>query len=515
MDRSGAARLVAALALGWAAAGPALAEFVTLRTRDGSVAITGQLAGFADGTYTLSTNIGMVTLSSEMVDCIGESCPALPEDLGFRLAGSRALADRLVPGLVAAFAAGRGGGASWRTPEGGTAYALSEDAEEGDGGAVIVPGASADGLAELASGTADLAMASRRATGAEAKAFAARTGGALREFGQEHTVALDGLVLSVHPSSALLSIGPEEAARVLSGEIGDWADLGRVTGPVTVYAAAPGSGSREMAEDLLLGPLGLSLTAGAVVLEDDEAVAEALGSDPDGLAVTGFARQGGRALAVGGSCGLRVVPTPFTIRTGDYPLARPLVLYGSAPAGAAREFLEFAASPEGQSMVAGAGLVPLAPGTRGADAEGTRLAAALARARTPDDLAALRELAMLFLGAERFGARLGFEPGTERLDPLGQADLFRLAALLPTEGEGHEAVFLGFAAPSGDAAADRARSLERAERVRRAVLAAWPGGRLRSRALGFGTLSPVACEASPSDDRVEVWLRRVPPGDGS
>ena len=493
---------------------PAAAEFVTLRTRDGSVAITGQLAGFDDGTYTLSTNIGMVNLPAEMVECLGEACPLLPEDLGFRIAGSRALADRLVPGLVAAFAAGRGGGASWRTSGGETAYALSPEADEADGGAVIAAGGSAEGLAALTAGAAELAMASRRADPAEAEAFAAATGRSLADLGHEHAVAFDAIVLSVHPSNAAESIDRGEAARVLSGEVDDWAALGRAPGPITLYVAGPGSGSREMAEDLLLGPDGLSLSERAVVLEGDEAVARALRSDPDGIGVTGLARQGGKALAVGGACGIRVPPSPFAVRTGEYPLVRPLILYG-APSGAARDFLEYAASPEGQAIVADAGLVPLAVGLRAADGEGVRLAAALERAQSAADLEAVRDMAVLFLDAERFGAALGFEPGTEALDPLGQADLFRIAAMLPTDGEGQEAVFLGFTAPTGDAADDRARSLDRAERVRRAVLAAWPGGRLKSRALGFGALSPVTCDGSAPDDRVEVWLRRTQPDDGS
>ena len=512
MSRRRTARTLAALVLGSLVAGPALAEFVTLRTRDGSVAITGQLAGFADGTYTLSTNIGMVNLPAEMVECLGEACPEVPGSRGFRMSGSRALADRVAPSLLAAFAAGRGGGASRRTETGAMAFALGE---EETGEAVIAPHAgTAGGIADLLSGKADLAMAARPVTSGEAAAFEAAGWGALREIGFEHAVGTDGLVLAVHPGNPVESMSLADATRVLSGEVTDWSALGGPPGPVTLYVREPGAGPREMMTDLLLAPRGLSLSAKATALDDAEALAAAIEGDPGGLAVSGYARHGGKALAVGGACGIRVPPTPFAIASGEYPLARPLLLYRSRgnTSDAAGAFLAFVASAEGQAIVAASGIVPLAVAPRPVHGDGLRLAAALQEAQAPADLILVREMAMQLIGAERLAVTFRFEPGTARLTARSQADLFRLAAYLEEAGRGREAIFAGFAARSGKAAADRRLSRERAERVRRAVLAAWPGPAAEpaSRAAGFGHVSPLTCPGDEDrgiENRVEVWLR--------
>lgn len=516
--------LAAAAGLTLALAGPARAEFVTLRTLDGSVAITGQLAGFADGTYTLSTNIGMVKLSADLVACVGAACPVDADRAGFRLAGSRALADRLMPSLLAPFAAGRGGGRTSEVAPGATAYTLTgEDTPV----AVIAAGDSASGLAALLKGEATFAMTARAPSPDEAAAFAARGKGDPRGTGTAHVVALDGLVLAVHPDNPVRTAALPDLARVLSGAARNWMALGGRDRPITLYLGADGTPAREMLGDLVLAPGGVSLAADSVILDDDEAVADALRRDPDGLAVTGFARYGGAALAVGGACGLHVPPTPFTLRTGEYPLARPLRLHGTGAAlpEAARAFLEFVASREGQEIVAGTGLVPQTIVAARIHGEGLRLAAALRRAEDPDALAAVRDMAVLLLGAERLSATLRFEPGSAALTARSQDDLFRLAAYL--EGEdlrGREIVFAGFTADSGDAGADRDLSLSQSERVRRAVLAAAPtlDGAANSRAFGFGSASPLACADDGADGdgarinaRVEIWVRDVDPADGT
>ena len=517
-------RTVAAVVLGSLAAGPALAEFVTLRTRDGSVAITGQLAGFADGTYTLSTNIGMVNLPAEMVECMGEACPELPGGQSLRVAGSRVLGDRVMPSLMAAFAAGQGGGASRRTEDGAMAFAFGDGPDEGEG--VIVPHAdTAAGLRALLAGDADLAMAARPATAEEMAAFDAAGRGDLGEIGHGHALGTDALVLAVHPANPLRALGLDDVERVLSGRVTDWVDLGGRPGPITLYLREAGSGPREMLADLVLDSRGLTLLEGVEVRDSADALAEAIGADPSGLAVAGYARHGGAALAVGGACGLRVPPAPFSIASGEYPLARPLLLYreGETSSGRIQPFLEFAASKEGQAIVADSGIVPLSIRSRAADGEGLRLAAALQAARTPADLVLVREMAVLLLGSERLSVTFRFEPGTARLTARSQADLFRLAGYLQEAGSGREAIFAGFAGePGGPGGADGHWDLsrERAERVRRAVFAAWPGPEPEpgSRALGFGHVSPLTCPGDADrsiEDRVEVWLSGPAPDDGS
>ena len=57
-----------------------------------------------------------------------------------------------------------------------------------------------------------------------------------------------------------------------------------------------------------------------------------------------------------------VDPTEDAVRTGEYPISRPLFLYSEAtPSGLAKAFIDFVLSPEGQKVVRQIDFVPVAP----------------------------------------------------------------------------------------------------------------------------------------------------------
>ena len=83
--------------------------------------------------------------------------------------------------------------------------------------------------------------------------------------------------------------------------------------------------------------------------------------DRNGIGYGGIAYGAGiRHLGILGAGGAPVEPTEETIRSGAYPLSRPLYWYVAARAPqAARDFLAWVLSPEGQAHVAEVGYFPI------------------------------------------------------------------------------------------------------------------------------------------------------------
>jgi phosphate transport system substrate-binding protein len=184
----------------------------------------------------------------------------------------------------------------------------------------------------------------------------------------------------------------------------------------------------------------------------------------------------------------------MTVSTEDYPLARRLYLYAppSAPI-AAREFVDFALSEEGQRVVETVGFVDLRPECD-------------AQARCASCPPAYREAVQ---GGCRLSIDFRFDRGSTQLDTRALRDLQRIVALMSRPANASRSLLLfGFSDKSGPRQDNLALSEQRAKIV---------ASQLRARGLpvamarGFGPDMPVADddtgEGRERNRRVEVWLR--------
>lgn len=502
------------------AASPALADVVTVTSVDGEMSITGELLGVEEGAYVMSTTIGVFRLGLDEVTCDGAACPApeAEDDGRFVLAGSRALADTLMPALLRSYAA-RSGGGQMLSPDPRTqAFMVGEGLSEPN---VFLTGSDTRaGLDKLYDGEADLALASRPVRTEEQRDFAQAGKGFLRSFDQESVIALDGLVFAVHPENPVRALGGAEAARVLAGEVTNWSELGGPDAPITVYARAAGTGTREALDALVMEPAGRRVTAtGMRILSDDAAVAAAVLEDETGLGFTSFSRLGAaRALDVEGACGLRSAPTAHAIRTEEYPLTQLLYAYrtnGKMPASG-EAMLEFVGTAEGQATIAEAGFVNHDIARIPLDAQGLRIASAVISSAGAAETAAMRDMVRRLMESDRLSTTLRFQPDSTRLTNRSQADLDRLAAMIEgADLTGKEVLFVGFTDSVGRADLNRALSEQRAEAVRRTLLSRHPGlaDAAITRAVGYGEISPQACNETEAgrqaNRRVEIWLQDV------
>lgn len=493
---------------------------ITLRSDDGAIEITGTLLGFDGDFYRVDTAFGVLTLDGSRVDCEGPACPTPGAYVArFTLAGAGVMAEALLPALIEDFA--HTAGYVLTETDAGPAERVFrlDDASSGAQATEITlrSSSTADGLVDLISDQADMALALREVTGFE-RAIAIDAGlGDLRGPWQFRVLARDALLPVVHAANPVRRMTIQELAAVYSGEIETWSALGGETAPITLHLTDPQSGIGAVFVERVVGGAEKSLSAALVVHPTVEALVEALERDPLGIGVTTLSHTGAaRALTLTGACALDVAANPVTVKAGDYPLTLPLYLYlpGRRLPKVARELLIHLRSPEAQGIVRGAGFVDQEFAEIPLAAQGVRLANAIRAAGSQVTLEDLQRMMPLFIGKRRLSLTFRFLDGSTALDAPSLANVGVLAAALEAGAfDGRRLSFAGFTDGAGSAAANLRLSRRRAETVRAAVLARIDGhdpAQVEIETDGFGEALPMACDDTAwgrqVNRRVEVWV---------
>ncbi|MEP7010277.1 MAG: phosphate ABC transporter substrate-binding/OmpA family protein [Acidobacteriota bacterium] len=415
-----------------------------------------------------------------------------------RLHGSNTIGSDLAPALVEKFLNREGATGIHRVPGAEDEVAV-EGRLPGESEPVVVEiAAHGSGTAyeDLAAGTADIGMSSRRIKPDEKVRLAAL--GDMTSAAAEHVLGLDGVAVIVSRANRLESLTLDQIRDLFSGRIADWSSLGGPAGPVQIYSRDDRSGTFDTFKSLVLRDA--TLVSSAKRYEDSRKLSSDVAADPRGIGFVGLAYVGdAKALKVSEEGSVPYRPTVFTVRTEDYRLSRRLYLYVS-PASAnpwVGKFVQFALSDEGQAVVDAVGFVGqslLNPVQEAAPALPTEVPA---------------EYARLTKGSTRLPLVFRFETGSDRLDNKSLRDIGRLLeSLSQPANRGRRVLLFGFADSLGSPEANRRLSGARATAV---------AGELRSEgveaeaATGFGSALPVASneteEGKGRNRRVEVWLK--------
>ncbi|MFN3240055.1 MAG: PstS family phosphate ABC transporter substrate-binding protein [Planctomycetota bacterium] len=227
-------------------------------------------------------------------------------------------------------------------------------------------GGSGTGIANVISGTIDLANSSRKLKPSEDKRA--------RALGQEpveHIVGFDGIAVYVHKDNPLQSITMEQLDALFGdgGELENWTQLGVDFGneqdnEVVLVSRQNNSGTYEYFREAVLGKKGrfkprcLNLNGSKDVVEFCSGSLNAIGYS--GLA---YATEHVRLLPVvnkGG--GEPVTPSNDTILDRSYPISRPLYMYTNGqPQGAVKEYLDWILGDDGQTVLKNRGYSPVRP----------------------------------------------------------------------------------------------------------------------------------------------------------
>jgi phosphate transport system substrate-binding protein len=167
------------------------------------------------------------------------------------------------------------------------------------------------------------------------------------------TVARDGIAIIVSPQNAVTNLSLDQVRGIFSGSIKNWKEVGGGDQPVRVVSREEGSGTRASFEAILGG---LTLTGDALVQDSNGTIRETVANDRDavGYLSHGLLNEKVKAIRVDG-----VECVEKEILAGQYKLVRPVfLLVKGVPVGAAKDFIAYILSPEGQDTIRLNGLLP-------------------------------------------------------------------------------------------------------------------------------------------------------------
>ncbi len=349
----------------------------------------------------------------------------------------------------------------------------------------------ATGFQDLAGGSCDMAMASRRIRPDEAGKLASL--GDLTSAASEHVVGLDGIAVIVNPANPVSALTSAQIGDVFAGKVLRWSELGGKDEPISVHARDDRSGTYDTFAHLVLA--GRPLVAGTKRHESSDELSDAVAGDVRAVGFIGLPYvRSAKAIMVQETGSAALLPSPMTVSTEDYPLARRLYLY--VPPGAslaARDFVDFTLSEEGQKIVQSSGFVDLRPSCDANAAQCT---------------ACSREYQESVRGACRLSTDFRFDRD-DQLDTRALRDLPRVVAMMQRpDFAGRSLMLFGFS----DDAANRSDNVALSQQ-RAGIVAA----QLRARGLrvdlerGLGSDMPVADDTTDEgrerNRRVELWLR--------
>ncbi len=214
-------------------------------------------------------------------------------------------------------------------------------------------GGSGVGIASLIDGTTHIATSSRKIKkGETARAEAA----GVHPF--ETIVAMDGIALAVHPSNGKDSLTTVQIRDIYTGRISNWRVIGGDDREIVVISRDTSSGTFEAFERLVLA--GKKVRPDALVTASNQVVNMTVAQTPGAIGYLGYGYLSDKVKAAridGVRC------SEETIRSGRYPLSRPLYIYTDGrPTGMAERFIDLLLSEEGQRLVQEQGFIGIRKG---------------------------------------------------------------------------------------------------------------------------------------------------------
>ncbi len=170
----------------------------------------------------------------------------------------------------------------------------------------------------------------------------------------ETVLAYDGIAVIVHPDNPVNDLTIDELARIYTGKITNWKELGGEDAAIVVIGREAGSGTRDGFESIT------GTKENCVYRQELTSTGDVITAVSQNPAAIGYAslasvKQTVKALSVDG-----VTPSEESVKDGSYKVQRPFVLVtktGVALSEAAQKFFDFATSAEAAEIIATAGAV--------------------------------------------------------------------------------------------------------------------------------------------------------------
>ncbi len=205
------------------------------------------------------------------------------------------------------------------------------------------PTGSGSGIKAVQAGTCDIGLASRNLKDEE------------KSSGLKQTVlAYDGIAIIVHPNNPVSDLDVDTIAKIYTGEITNWKDVGGNDAEIVLIGREAGSGTRDGFESIT-GTEGNCKYRQELTSTGDVITTVSQNPDAIGYASLAALKDSVKALKVGG-----VEPTEASVKDGSYVIQRPFVLVtveGKELSKTAQEFFDYVTSAEAADIIAKAGAV--------------------------------------------------------------------------------------------------------------------------------------------------------------
>lgn len=205
------------------------------------------------------------------------------------------------------------------------------------------PTGSGSGIQAVSEGRCDIGLSSRALKDDEKASGLVET-----------VVALDGIAIVVNPENPVSDLDIDTIAKIYTGEITNWKDVGGNDAEIVLIGREAGSGTRDGFESIT-GTKDACQYRQELTSTGD--VINTVSQNPDAIGYASLSAVGDsvKALTVGG-----VEATEATVKDGSYVVQRPFVLVtkeGTKLSPAAQAFFDYALSADAASIIAAAGAV--------------------------------------------------------------------------------------------------------------------------------------------------------------
>ena len=207
------------------------------------------------------------------------------------------------------------------------------------------PTGSGSGITAVKEGTCDIGLSSRALKDEE------KAGGL-----KETVLAYDGIAIIVHPDNPVSDLSVEQIAKLYTGEITNWKDVGGNDAEVVLIGREAASGTRDGFESIT-GTKDKCRYRQELTSTGDVITAVSQNPDAIGYASLASIKDSVKALNVDG-----VTPSEATVKDGSYKIQRPFVFVTNKSvtlSEQAQAFVDFATSKDAADLIRTAGAVPV------------------------------------------------------------------------------------------------------------------------------------------------------------
>jgi phosphate transport system substrate-binding protein len=170
-------------------------------------------------------------------------------------------------------------------------------------------------------------------------------------------IGASGTGVGVNATNTVKALTKDQIAKIFTGQITDWKDVGGTPGKIRVLLREPESSTRSAFESYFFGSTKPVYAKDAIEVFQIDETLKALGSFKDSIGMMtmnakAFSTSDVRLLTID-----NIAATRETLANGTYPIRRPLYFtYDPDPVKlkpTIKAFLDFVKGPEGQRILAG------------------------------------------------------------------------------------------------------------------------------------------------------------------